>query len=1633
MQGFKFFAGAVALALAWFGAEAAGQATITEKTVDGQPQVVMENKFVRLAFSPNQGGECAECLYKPTNTSFVQPRTGSLLGNRLWNYSDSALYTQWQTLPWGYDVQRGQGEVSLVLRARGKEDFTWATTFERRIVLRDDEAMARITYSLIVGQELMAPAKVGLWFCNSPRVPGEEPIYTFPLDTGILTCDPTTMGGKEAWLYNPARGWAAISGKSGTGICFNMEYQRLMCFYAFAKGQTTVEWAFRTTDVPNGKSVSTEALLVPFTGVKAVHGSGGGAVAGFEAPDRCSAAEAQAGLRIRATLTSGVAQSGELVVSLKPLPNGDAQPVYRGAVTLKAGELAAVDMTAKPPREGTWLLIGQFLRNGREMMDFVKPVIVGKESGPVRIEPKEARLGTATERFEDRVPVKGVAPKDIEISTAVETPHVEWAKPYRGGRLKVLVLTSWRTGREAVELAQRLDMEILWVTAGTQYELEGVGYVFGREGSYRVEHMNEYIKQTLKQPCDAVIIGGLPGNLFSDDVLDLLRRKVGEGMGLVYVTPVNGNDKLYSFLPVEKETSRLEPAARWSALQPHYITSGVPLAELPETGYALYKAKGQVVAAVGNAPLLITQEGPNKGRVAVFTYNTSWRGAGSVSTGITPWIEGDSCAFRYWEYYFSMLSKALIWAAHREQPVRLETVTTEFFEAPQLVMTLENAGEAMSARAVMSVSNAYGREEYQGADDVVVAKGEAAIRLSMPGELAGGLHFADVILRDKDGKVITWGSATFRTPETAKITGIAFDKRAYHPGETATATVALLRAEPPQPLLLRAEWTDGLGRLLARAEQHVDDVKQTSATFSLPIGKPLATTATLRVTTIAGDRAASVAEAQVITFPERFVQRSWDDWAGVVWGSPAGSYAREYLVPAYARAFKNYGASVVFGNAGWQTRREYEWAVRAGFQIMAMSVSFGYLNVGHQTPQGKMSFQEQQKKYLETRDKQYLIRPVSLNDPADLEPLATQLRQVAEYAGWLEPIGYNLGDEISVTYYGTPFDYDFHPAALAGFRAWLKTRYVTLDALNREWDTRFNAWDDVLPMTALEVKDRGNYAPWADHREFMDDTFAHFFEWTRDQLRVKDPRAGVSVSGTQAAEAYGGYDWSKLGRNLDSMLSYTVFDTPVMHRSFSPSVPSMPYYGYSTRNPDMRNVLWQYLLIGGHGATFFKDICLFRPDLLPSPIGADSLPVVREFQAGLAKQIRQCSRVCDIGIHYSHSSIRGAYITGAEDVCRNNRAGWIAAFDDLGFQCEYLSSRELEDGELSERNYRAFVLPYSVALSEKEASALRRYVEGGGLLIADAKPGLMDEHCNVRQKAVLEELFGVNRGKVDPSVFAREGEARFTRDSGRCKLNDLKVDVGVAEPNLKIHDGEAFGAHEQTPLCIVRRAGKGTAVFLNMYMESYPQRRSLNAEAALRRIPENVLRLNGLEPAAKAEIKGFPQAHMLTVRYTNGEAFCVASRWEYDGKQADTPAPLRLTFPKTGFVYDLRNGKALGQADSAESSIRPGDAVVYAVLPYEVKSVTVVPQAARATAGTPVQYAVTLPDARGHSSMHVVLVDVIGPDGKARSHYGAQLVARDGKAVGEFVPALNDEAGRWTIRATDFVSRAAGVADIELR
>jgi len=196
---------------------------------------------------------------------------------------------------------------------------------------------------------------------------------------------------------------------------------------------------------------------------------------------------------------------------------------------------------------------------------------------------------------------------------------------------------------------------------------------------------------------------------------------------------------------------------------------------------------------------------------------------------------------------------------------------------------------------------------------------------------------------------------------------------------------------------------------------------------------------------------------------------------------------------------------------------------------------------------------------------------------------------------------------------------------------------------------------------------------------------------------------------------------------------------------------------------------------------------------------------------------------------------RGAYITGSEAVFRDDRAGWISASKTSASSGELFSSSQLEAGELAKRNYRAFVLPYSVALSDQEAAALRSTWRQAACSSPTPKSASWTSTARTRLKPC---------SKISSASLGTRWTLRF-RPRGGGPFRARQRTVQVERPEGGRQRGGAGAENPgrrgarppwESPSRRRSEGRQGVAVFANFFMDSYPQRRGLNIEAPLRNV-----------------------------------------------------------------------------------------------------------------------------------------------------------------------------------------------------
>ncbi|MEA3400061.1 MAG: beta-galactosidase trimerization domain-containing protein [Armatimonadota bacterium] len=1597
---------------------AGAECTVEETTVMGEPAIVLENELVRLRARPTMGGRLDELFYKPAETHLTSRTEGRVFVDRLWNYANADVYRQWTESVYTYTVDRTPARAAITMTGPGSVGPGRFMTFEKTISIEAGSSAVRADYRFGVGQAAMQPLRVGLWWHSRLGVPQEQNTYYVPTTEGVKTASYGAGGGGEYWWYDPARGWSAVAAESGVGVAAITEFPPLMLFYNWMGGDVaSLEWAFRSREIPNGSAMETTAWLLPFAEMGRVAGAAREVVVGLgDAPDSIDAPGA---VPLTVQLSSPRQLSARVTLSGRRLPDGEAEDVATWSAELKPGQTHEHELSVELPQAGTWVLRGEVRANGERLTDFSHELVVGERSGQIALEPVEERVGRVGERFEDKLAARGTGPEDRPPSEDVVTPHVRWAKPLAGGPVRALIINDLLVGRETVELAQRLEMDYDAPTITTPYAMSATTGMFGK--AVNLEWSLDNIRELLEENrYEAILIGGLSAELFPEDIIDAILGQVEDGAGLVWANPNDCSEKLWEALPFGGIEGGSRPEFPWRAERQHYLTVGIPWEALPPTDTTRYTDDGQVLARADRYPLLAVKN-YGDGRIVGLGYCTSWQGPGSYSNGLTPWIQFAPTRFDYWEYYHSLLAKCTLWAAGREPEGRIASLSVEpgtplqGGEAPALHVTLQGAADAV--RAQVRIVDEFGSVEHTA--QVSLTEGDNAIPLAE--DMAGGLHLVDLILRDEQGAVLDWGTATVRVTPRVEVTALEVEDRIYREGDAVQAQVTLEPVEPaPAEVQLVALLRDGYDRLVARETQEAGSSGEASVSIELP--EPLATTATLRVEVRDGDRLLDAEERTVLTMPPAWDERTWEPWLAAMWGGPAGAYSREYLADWASQRVKRLGIEAVTTSSNWLHDGEQRNTFEHGFRAIPLGIIGPVLHMNSVRGEDMLTFDEQRELYTKTGEKQYLQRPYTLQAENTRQLVSEKIAEVTEAVARYRPVGYSCGDELSITHYVTPFDYDFSPVALEHFRAWLQERYPSLAALNDQWETDFAAWDEVMPMTAEEVRERGNYAPWADHRTFMEFTMAWFLDFVDGELEAHDPGARVGMSGTQAAEAYGGYDWWRLTDALDFGQTYDHKNTGEMQRSFHDLL-TAPWWGYAATDPGLSHRLWRRLLNASDGGSFFTSTYVFWPDYTWTQSTSDALRHLDDIQGGLARLLDGCERQADVLVHYSHPSIHGAWITGGQALFSDNRGGWVQAIEDSGMQVRFLSYQQLEDGELTELMPAAFLLPYSVALSDGEVAEIESYVRSGGTLLADARIGLMDEHCTPRAVGALDELFGVRREDIDPMARRPEGMASFTETMGECDPTSLSFETLGGDTGLSLTTARALGEVAGQPALIVNDVGEGRAVLLNLFLDSYRRRREVGVGEPVRELVAETLRLAGVRPAIDFEVTG--DHHLYIARFRAGGAqFVGVLRDAAKGR-----SEVRLTFQGGPHVYEARTGSYLGAGQTVEQVFEPGQCRIYSLLPYRVEGLRVRLRDAEVAPGDTVQALVSV-DGPDEASLHVFRVEVTDPAGQVLEHYGQQLTAPRGIASTELRLALDDAPGTWTIRATDVATGVAGSAEL---
>jgi hypothetical protein len=625
---------------------------------------------------------------------------------------------------------------------------------------------------------------------------------------------------------------------------------------------------------------------------------------------------------------------------------------------------------------------------------------------------------------------------------------------------------------------------------------------------------------------------------------------------------------------------------------------------------------------------------------------------------------------------------------------------------------------------------------------------------------------------------------------------------------------------------------------------------------------------------------------------------------------------------------------------------------------------------------------------------------------------------------------------------------------LRRFRAYLQAQYPTLDALNASWGSNWTTWDAVMPTLTKDLTPATrNLAPWTDFRLYVADQEYQADKRHADQVRAAlgpDTYIGIDGFTTDGLNIpYGGLD---IGRLLATGVFnfYCPYGDDLMIASMIHG-PMVKYIGWGMGKPTYMGYPWRDAFRGQWGTFRYVGETFFSAFGWVQPAGGWIGEGTKQLREGVGKTLMGAQRqLSPVAILYSYPSMltcaaSGIWVEGEKgnDHLMWRPAGWSRdSFERELVQCGvsfgYVTDQQVAQGGLAGKKLLIIPLCMGMALSDATCAAIKQFVAGGGLVVADLIPGLCNEHGKLREQngqihGGLDDLFGVSH---DGFAYGQRAEDYLV---GITKPDPLVVNgwwIGEwFEKSLKVTDGTALGNHWflNIPAFVTKKTGSGQTLLLNFLQTATVKRNGQPEDDDLKMI-QTILRVAGVEPpvdvvdtAGVSSLKDYEINQL-----TDGPL-------DYYGVYCETtpehPDQMTVLFPDTRDTYDVRAGKYLGRVKQAAVPLQAFGAALFARCDYQITGLTITSADAARGATVPLAVKLTWKGAPASTGIgrHVVRLEIIAPDGKPSYFYTQNVNTKDGAWQGEIHTAFSDQSGTWTVKAREILSSTTATTQFRLK
>lgn len=1176
-----------------------------------------------------------------------------------------------------------------------------------------------------------------------------------------------------------------------------------------------------------------------------------------------------------------------------------------------------------------------------------------------------------------------------------------WGLPLQGGPVRVLFIAPRYTLRDVVELAARFEMDYRVTALWDATHIGGEDPSMPQAGEAATL---DALRENLACGIDVVVLGNFKFSILPEEVRADLLARVRAGLGLVVANQRSG-------LPADMEQ----------------MLAGL---KADESAAAITRGIGQELTPEWPSTLQFVHAGLcEQGRVVHLDYPGNRPETSFLLPPLSDPIHARDC---YLDTYFSLVAKALRWAAGRD-PERWVTAFSDVSpkgpseneippDLPEEYVQQVRDGVAVASRQFSITLNApadkpyvvraQAREASRGithlySDLPQLPKGASAYAFELP--LGPGSWLVDVWLYTRKQDCVEWHSEVARVNGWPEIDGLTYAKGCLLPNDTLAITMDIRpQYHRPRPCTVYARATDCLGRRVAENSVQVGEA-----------GGPV------HVTLNFADLIANLVKVEVFAADTTNARPGRWELDRATYGTPVYLPVRTprlLNVPSFA--------AVTPVPDEYTIRRHIK--TLAGLHVDSLAAPESetmryYFAAANMRPIPELVSHVPE-------SVSGTLRAPCLSQPSFRESAAAVIREQTPGFWTIGTSAYNLGLGACLTSGGE--DVCTCEQCQEGFREWLERHYKSIDKLNAAWGSTFGGFGEVRPLTRDEALDEGAYAGWLDFRRYMDTVLAGSLAFGREMVRSIDRNARAGILALQGSRAQLGYDWWLLGSQLDAM---AIPPDPVVMELVRSFLPPGASAALAVSGSDLvdeagaASLPWRQVLHGFGGLWHTSPFGAAQTPLPLPALGPDSRPSaitealaqsVAEIKSGLGTLLLNARPVPpQVALLASQSSLYLNQVDLAYQ-CDSRRAeeGFLRLLEDLTVPYVFISTDQLVARNLKE--YRLIILPMARALSDGEVAALRAYRESGGSLVADVAPGEFDEHGRRREQMPLDDLFGVAHAAPQPAVTTGDAAVTFALEADSEPVEATLAGV-VIDTALRAGDATPMGTCSQTPVWLLRAAADNSATLLLNH--AWPADTDAVRKAAAPCLKPLLERLD-IERMAPWLKNSPPGLEVFKDTFGAAELLALLPQAQ-DGPESQK---IEVHFKEGATTYDLRNRREVGRSGKQRVTLNRGNVALFASLPYEVTAVEVY-CAEEIEPGCRIAIRALIKTNGNAPGRHLLHISLIDSAGRPLPAYEIEAFSDNGECA-TFIPlALNESIGTYTVRVTDVLTCTDGTAQVSVK